>query len=110
MTPPDIPSDTRDDPARERRRSLLGLVSSALLTAAAFALVIAHPFARPVLTACIGGLALIQIACQFYFFLHIDLKRSHRDDLQLVLFTGLVILLMVGGSMWIMSNQHAMMG
>ncbi|MBT0670592.1 cytochrome C oxidase subunit IV family protein [Novosphingobium profundi] len=110
MNPRNIPPATRDDPARERRHSLLGLVSSALLTGAAFALVLAQPFARPVLLACIAALALVQIGCQLFFFLHIDLRRSHRDDLQLVLFTSLVIVLMVAGSMWILSSQHAMMG
>lgn len=40
---------------------------------------------------------LAQIAAHFRFFLHIDLWKLHRDDLMLIFFTALIILLMVGG-------------
>ncbi|WP_370526767.1 cytochrome o ubiquinol/quinol oxidase subunit IV, partial [Salipiger sp. PrR007] len=52
---------------------------------------------------------LAQIAAHFRFFLHIDLWRSHRDDLMLILFTALIILLMVGGTKWILFDQWSRM-
>ena len=54
-------------------------------------------------------LALLQIVAHFRYFLHIDLQKSHRDDLQLILFTGLIIGLMVAGSLWIIFNQNQRM-
>jgi cytochrome o ubiquinol oxidase operon protein cyoD len=54
-------------------------------------------------------LALVQIVVHFRFFMHIDLRKSHRDDLQLILFTALIIGLMVGGTIWILASQHARM-
>ena len=110
MSEHDLPRSEREDPKREFRHLLLGFASAALLTAAAFALVLMKPFSARWMLVALGALALVQIAAQFRYFLHVDLKKSHRDDLQLVLFAGLVIALMVGGSIWILFNQHARMG
>ena len=110
MNDDDLPQSEREDPRREFRHILMGLASASVLTALAFFLAITKPLATDWLLAALGGLALVQIAAQFRFFLHVDLKKSHRDDLQLVLFAGLVIALMVGGSIWILFNQHARMG
>ncbi len=57
----------------------------------------------------IGLCALVQVVVHFRFFLHIGWERSTRDDLQLILFTTLIILLMAGGTIWIMGNLHARM-
>jgi len=96
---------------RERRSYIWGLGSALVLTGAAFGLAVFKLLAGPALLAAIGVLALVQIAVQFRFFLHIDLSRSKREDLQLILFTGLLVLIMVGGSLWIMSSlDQRMMG
>ncbi len=95
---------------REYRDKLIGLAGAAVLTAASFLLVVLKPVSRDLILAGLGALALAQIGWQFRFFLDIDLRKSHRDDLQLVLFTGLIVALMIGGSLWILFNQHARMG
>ncbi|RPF71780.1 cytochrome o ubiquinol oxidase subunit IV [Aurantiacibacter spongiae] len=105
-----LPDSEDGDPRREWRDLVTGLAAAILLTAASFALVIFRPVSTGWLLAGLGALALLQIAAHFRYFLHVDLDRSHRDDLQLVLFTGLVVLLMVGGTMWILFSQHARMG
>ena len=38
----------------------------------------------------------------FRFFLHIDLRKSARHDLQLILFSTLIIALMVSGTLFIL--------
>ncbi|KFL32427.1 cytochrome C oxidase [Devosia riboflavina] len=99
------------DAKAEARSYLWGLGLAALLTALAFGLAVFKIFSGPALFAAIGVLALAQIAAQFRFFLHIDLSRQKREDLQLILFTGLLILIMVGGSLWIMASlDQRMMG
>lgn len=57
----------------------------------------------------IGACAIMQVVAIFRFFLHIDLSRQNRDDLQLILFSVLIVCLMVGGPIFIISNQHSMM-
>lgn len=101
---------TQDDRKKDRRRYLLGYIACAGLTAAMFALVLVDGSAGRSLMVAIGGAAMLQIALQFYFFLHIDLQKSHRDDLQLILFTALIAIIMVGGTIWIAMNQFAVMG
>lgn len=97
-----------EQPAQESRAEfrsyVIGLVTSLVLTALAFVIAIYRPLPGPWLLATLGFLALIQIAVQFRFFLHIDLSGSKREDLQLILFTSLLILIMVGGSFWILSD------
>jgi cytochrome o ubiquinol oxidase operon protein cyoD len=89
---------------QEQRSYLLGLGLALALTGAAFGLSVFKILSGTALLTTIGVLALVQIAVQFRFFLHIDLSRSKREDLQLILFSSLLILIMVGGSLWIMSN------
>lgn len=92
------------DARRERRAYVWGFGLATLLTAASFGLVAFAHVPLIVLLPALGVLALAQIVVHFFFFLHIDLSRSKREDLQLILFSGLLILIMVGGSMWILYN------
>jgi cytochrome o ubiquinol oxidase operon protein cyoD len=42
-------------------------------------------------------------------FLHISLKQSARSDLQLILFSTLIIILIVGGTLIVVLDQNARM-
>lgn len=95
---------------RERRSYFTGLAVALLLTAIPFAMVAWSDFSPTVLLAAIGVCAVVQAVVHLRFFLHIDLSRSHRDDLQLILFSALIIALMVGGTIWIMSDLAHRMG
>jgi len=103
-------TDDRQDsqPAAEARQEMrsyiVGLGLALLLTVAAFGLAVFRLLPSSVLLPTIGILALLQIAVHFRFFLHIDLSRQKREDLQLILFTSLLILIMVGGSLWILAS------
>jgi cytochrome o ubiquinol oxidase operon protein cyoD len=94
---------------QEQRSYLLGLIFSIMLTLAAFGLVWSGDMTGGVRIITLAALALVQMAVQLRFFLHIDLKKSHRDDLQLILFTMLILSLMVGGTLLILTNQHMRM-
>jgi cytochrome o ubiquinol oxidase operon protein cyoD len=95
---------------RELRTYLIGFVTAVTLTALAFATV-AFDWAPTTATLIIVfGLGLAQIVVHFRFFLHIDLDRSARDDLQLILFSTLITLLMVGGTLVILFNLYRRMG
>lgn len=94
---------------REMRSYFAGFALALLLTAAAFGLAAFRLLSGTPLMLTIGVLALVQIAVHFRFFLHIDLSRQKREDLQLILFTGLLILIMVAGSLWILTNLDSRM-
>ncbi|MDF2235318.1 cytochrome-c oxidase [Albimonas sp. CAU 1670] len=94
---------------RDLRRLLTGGAVSLALVLAAFGLVRFELVSGLPALGWLGALAAVHVIAQFRFFLHIDLQRSHRDDLLLVLFSFLVVALMVGGTIWILFNQHAQM-
>ena len=104
-----------DDDAVERERGhelrsyVLGLVAALLLTGAAFALVAFPVFERTVVLWAIGSLAIVQIVAHFRWFLHIDLSEQKREDLQLILFSTLLLIMMGGGTLWIMFNLYGRM-
>ena len=57
----------------------------------------------------VAACAVAQVACQIAFFLHIDLTRQKREDLLLILFTVLLLIIMIGGTLWIMWSLYARM-
>lgn len=100
-------SNDHGDLREQERRDFLSYVWGAglalTLTVVPFALVHwLHLPHLPVLMA-IGALALVQILVHFRFFLHIGF-RQHREDLQLILFSALVLLIMLAGTIWIMAS------
>lgn len=91
---------------RELHTYVTGLVLALLLTAIPFALVAFKPLPTAWVLGIVFALALAQVIVHFRCFLHITLSRSSRDDLNLLLFTALIVLLMVGGTLVILSNLH----
>lgn len=94
---------------RELRNYVIGLVLALGLSGAAFGLVAWSGWSARATLIAIAVLAGVQLVAHFRFFLHVDLRKSHRDDLQLILFTAVIIGLMVGGSLWIIFNQNLRM-
>jgi cytochrome o ubiquinol oxidase operon protein cyoD len=94
---------------RELARYTIGLLLACVLTGAAFAMVAWH-LAPAHALAIVFGLGLVQILVHFRYFLHIDFHKSARADLQLILFSTLIIALMVGGTLVVLLNlRHRMM-
>jgi cytochrome o ubiquinol oxidase operon protein cyoD len=87
----------------------IGYLLAVTLTGVAFACVFFRPFPPGTVFGVVLFLALIQIIVHMRCFLHISLKRSARADLQLILFSALIILLMVGGTLVIVLNERARM-
>lgn len=93
--------------AREERREFRsyawGLGLALGLTLAVFAVVHWHALALPWVYYLIGVLALAQIIVHFRCFLHIGF-RQQREDLHLILFSALLLVIMVAGTLWIMAS------
>ena len=76
-------------------------IAALLLTLVPFALVHWAGLPRSALLIVIGAFALVQMVVHFRFFLHIGFRQK-REDLQLILFSTLLLIIMVGGTIWIM--------
>jgi cytochrome o ubiquinol oxidase operon protein cyoD len=95
--------------ARERMTYVVGYALALLLTIAAFGLVWLRWLGGTPAFYTVLGLGLVQMIVHFRCFLHIDLKRSARADLQLILFSSLIVALMVGGTLVILLNLRTRM-
>ncbi len=103
---------TRDDGDATRRLEerkefhsyVWGIALALVLTLAPFALVHWPAVMQgSSLLSAIGAFALAQMVVHFRFFLHIGLRQK-REDLQLILFSTLLLVIMVAGTIWIMGS------
>lgn len=94
---------------RELRTYLWGLALALGATLAAFTLDRWAVLERSGQLLGIGVLAIAQIAAHFRFFLHIGLSKQKREDLHLILFSTLLLLIMASGTIWIMADLSARM-
>jgi cytochrome o ubiquinol oxidase operon protein cyoD len=98
-----------DGKREEVRRYAIGYGFALALTCAAFATVHWPSFASTMTLAIVLGLAVVQMVVHFRFFLHISLRKSARDDLYLILFSSLIVMLMISGTLVILLNLRARM-
>jgi cytochrome o ubiquinol oxidase subunit IV len=84
------------------RTYLIGLALALILTAIPFALVFTAALPRGPMLALIAVAAVIQVLVHLRYFLHLDLTSTPRENLLAILFAAILIVLMVGGSFWIM--------
>ncbi len=89
---------------RELRGYFIGFGLALALTVVPFAIVAWGDLSRPATWGFLGTCALAQVTVHFRFFLHIDLSRQKREDLQLILFSILLLIIMAAGTIWIMNN------
>lgn len=89
---------------------IIGFVSSLFLTLIVFGLVMQHVETRhvaighEVLVPAIIILAITQLIVQLVCFLHLGRESKPRYNLTVFAFMLLVVVLLVGGSLWIMTN------
>lgn len=91
-------------------RYVVGFVLSIALTAVAYVLVAYHMLTGVGLTLAIMGLAAVQLAVQLVCFLHLGRDPKKRWNMAAFLFMGMVLLIIVLGSLWIMANMNYNMG
>lgn len=102
-------SGSRNERRSEVRGYAIGYSLALALTGAAFAAVRWPSATAGTTLAIVFALAIVQAVVHFRFFLHIDLRRSARDDLLLILFATLIVALMVGGTLVILFNLRLRM-
>jgi cytochrome o ubiquinol oxidase subunit IV len=85
---------------------LAGFMLSVILTAIPFVLVMNGGLSRSAILLGIFGAAIVQILVHLHYFLHLNTKSSARWNILALLFTLLILVLFVGGSIWIMHNLN----
>lgn len=94
---------------RDLSKYLIGFALAAVLSAIPFALVATHTVTGATARIVIGFFVAAQLLVHFYFFLHINLNKQKREDLYLILFTSLIVLIMVAGTFWVIADLHMRM-
>ena len=81
-----------------------GFILSIILTAISFALVMSGLLSHP--SALLGLIiaAVVQMLIHLHYFLHLDTSSDQRWNLLALIFTVMILVLFVGGSLWIMYN------
>jgi cytochrome o ubiquinol oxidase subunit IV len=88
---------------------MIGFVVSLLLTLMAFGLTEIRLFTGTYLYVALGILAIAQLVAQSVFFLRLNGSAEGKWNLFPFLFTLFVIVIISGGSIWIMENLNANM-
>jgi cytochrome o ubiquinol oxidase subunit IV len=93
-----------EEPKLRVRGYLIGYLLSMAITLTAYLLVQNLSVSTTALEAAVVALALSQFLVQIYFFLHLGAETKPRWKLVVFLFMLGVVLIIVFGSIWIMSN------
>ncbi len=89
---------------------LTGFVLSLILTAIPFALVMSGVVSPSAALAGILSAGIVQILVHLHYFLHLGSSSAARWNVLAMIFTVLIMILFVGGTIWIMNNlYHRMM-
>jgi len=89
------------------RTYLTGFVLAIALTLLPFALVMYGWLSWTATVVWIFALAVVQILVHLHYFLHLDNSSAQRWNVMAFVFTGIIVLILVGGSVWIMFSLHA---
>ena len=93
------------------RAYLTGFILALILTAIPFALVWTGALSTGTTLIVIAIAAVAQMLVHMYYFLHLNLRTTPRENLLALAFACVLIFILVGGTLWIMFDLHyRMMG
>jgi cytochrome o ubiquinol oxidase subunit IV len=94
-------------PHGSRKSYLTGFLLSVVLTAIPFALVMGGVFDDTRITAgLIMAAAVIQIVVHMIFFLHMNTKSENGWTFMALVFTLIIVVICISGSLWVMYNMN----
>ena len=88
------------------RSYLTGFVLAVILTLISFGLVATGMLAKTPALIVIAIAAVIQILVHLHYFLRLDLSTTPRRNIVAIAVAGVVIFIMVGGTLWIMFDLY----
>lgn len=91
------------------RSYLVGFVLSVVLTALPFWAIMTGQFEKSTAIPLVVIMAVIQVIVHLKYFLHLDFTPAGKANTFAFLFTALIIVMVVGLSVWIIYSANAMM-
>jgi cytochrome o ubiquinol oxidase operon protein cyoD len=91
------------------RGYVIGLALASLLTVASFALPTTSLVWAPGIPVALIVFAIAQMGVHLVFFLHITTSPDNTNNVLALAFGVLIVVLVIGGSLWIMANLDANM-
>ena len=85
---------------------IIGFILSIVLTIVPYIMVVHHSFAVETILISIVAIAIVQLLIQLIFFLHLDTKNGESNNSLAFIFTVIIIVILVTGSLWIMYNMN----
>ncbi|WP_110656096.1 cytochrome o ubiquinol oxidase subunit IV [Salinicola halimionae] len=85
---------------------IIGLVLSIVLTLISFGVVMTGSFGIPTMMITVVVTAIIQVLVQLVLFMHLNTKSEGGWNVLSFVFTAGILVLIIGGSLWIMHNIH----
>ncbi|NIJ35850.1 cytochrome o ubiquinol oxidase operon protein cyoD [Sphingopyxis panaciterrae] len=96
-------------PHASMRDYAIGFILSVILTAIPFWLVMERPFSAGATAAIIMGFAAVQIVVHMVYFLHMTPKAEGGWSMTSLIFTIIVVVIMLAGSLWVMHHLNTNM-
>ena len=96
-------------PHGSMRDYVTGFVLSVILTAIPFWLVMARPLEAGMTAAIIVAFAAVQIVVHMVYFLHMSPKSDDGWTMTSLVFTIIVVVIMLAGSLWVMHHLNTNM-
>ncbi|OGN55477.1 MAG: hypothetical protein A3D96_00770 [Chlamydiae bacterium RIFCSPHIGHO2_12_FULL_44_59] len=84
----------------------IGLILSVILILASYRIVTYYHLTNVGLIMGVFALGIVQALLQLVFFMHLGLENRPYWYMITFLFTALIVLIVVGGTIWIMSNLN----
>ncbi|MBT0571412.1 cytochrome o ubiquinol oxidase subunit IV [Curvibacter sp. CHRR-16] len=92
------------------RGYVIGFVLSVILTAIPFWLVMGKVFSSSVVTSVVLlAFAVVQIVVHMVYFLHMDSKSESGWNMLALMFTALLVIIVLSGSLWVMYHLNTNM-
>jgi cytochrome o ubiquinol oxidase operon protein cyoD len=87
-----------------------GFLLAVVLTLIPFWLVMAKVLPTPAITAAVVlAFAAVQVVVHMVYFLHLNAKIEQGWSLLALIFTGILVFIMLSGSIWVMAHMNANM-
>ena len=98
-----------EEPHGSRKDYLIGFALAVALTAIPFWLVIARPLANQPTALIIMAFAAVQMVVHMIYFLHMNRRAQGGWSIMALLFTVVIVLIALSGSLWVMYHMNANM-
>ena len=103
-------SHSHDDAGHGSVKSyVIGFILSVILTVIPFGLVMYPSLPKSITLWIVLAFAIIQVLVHLVYFLHMDRSAAQRNNVIAFVFAAIVIVLLVGLSLWIMFSIHTFM-